>query len=246
MIFGWISNTMRSSGSTPTTAPARISHAPGSLRTMSRSVFPSVCRAPSLPSCPSRPTVWPFLGSGRGGPHGGSWKVTGRSSSNSMTLRDRTSRSLFSGSSEAGGSCRGQVPFLGHAVPGRKGECRVHPPQLVAVQRAEACHDALALRGQLHSHRPPVAGMRCPLHEPLSLRPVDQLDYAVVTQLEPVGQLAHGRPLPAGKAFERQQQLILLRCQAVPAHRFFAEAQITADAETESGQRLEILLRESF
>src|SRR5690349_16153829 len=46
MIFGWISNTMRSSVSTPTTAPARISHAPGSLRTMSRSVFPSARSTP--------------------------------------------------------------------------------------------------------------------------------------------------------------------------------------------------------
>jgi hypothetical protein len=38
-----------------------------------------------------------------------------------------------------------------------------------------------------HSHCSPVAWMRCPLYEPLSLRPVDQFDYAVVTLLESVG-----------------------------------------------------------
>jgi hypothetical protein len=132
------------------------------------------------------------------------------------------------------------------AVPGRQGKCRVHAPQLVAVQRAQPRQNLLPLRGQRHPHRPTVARVRTPVHKPLSLRPIDQFNHAVVAQLEPVSEFPHGRPLPAGKTLERQQQLILLRGEAVPAHRLLAEAQIAADSETKPSQRLKILLRQRF
>jgi hypothetical protein len=91
---------------------------------------------------------------------------------------------------------------------------------------------------------PAVAGIRCPLHEPLSLCPVDQFDDTVVTPLELVGQLPHGRPLPAGKPLKRQQRLVLLRGQVLPTRCFVDEAQITVDPERNGiEQRLQILFR---
>ena len=144
------------------------------------------------------------------------------------------------------GSRSGRVSLLRCAVPGRQGEGRVHAPQLVTVQRAQPRQDLLTLGGQQHPHRPAVARMRTPLYEPLPLRPIDQFHHAVVAQLEPVSELPNGRPLPTGKPFQCQQQLILLRSEAIPAHRLLAEAQIATDPETESSQRLEILLRQRF
>ncbi|WRL65860.1 hypothetical protein U6N30_10015 [Blastococcus brunescens] len=84
--------------------------------------------------------------------------------------------------------------------------------------------------------------MRCPLDEQLRLRPVHELDDAVVAQLQPVRDLADRGPVPAGEALERQQELVLLRREPVPAHDLLAEAQVAPDAEPEAGQRLELAL----
>src|SRR3712207_8223468 len=53
----------------------------------------------------------------------------------------------------------------------------------------------------------------------LVLGAVDQLDDAVVAQLQALGQLADRRPLPVRETLEREQQLVLLRGQPVAAHR---------------------------
>jgi hypothetical protein len=49
---------------------------------------------------------------------------------------------------------------------------------------------------------------------PCRWAPVDQLDHGVVSQLEPIGQLADGGPPAFGKSLERQQEHVLLRSQA--------------------------------
>jgi hypothetical protein len=80
------------------------------------------------------------------------------------------------------------------------------------------------------------------LDQSLCLHAVDQLDHAVVPELQPVGQLADGGPVAVGESLERQQEDVLLRGQPVAADGLLAEAQIAADREPELRQCLEVLL----
>lgn len=94
-------------------------------------------------------------------------------------------------------SIRGPVRrrAVGFVVPYRQAEGRLHAAELVAVQWAEPGQDRLAVLGEQHPHRSRVLGMRGPLDQPLPLCAVDQLDHALVPQLEPIGQLPDGGPL---------------------------------------------------
>src|SRR5829696_347260 len=127
-------------------------------------------------------------------------------------------------------------------MPAGEREGSVHATQFVAVQGTETTEQALALIGQEHPDRACVVGIRRPLYEPLALRPVDQLDNAVMAQLQPVCELADHGPVAPWIPLDRQHELVLLRRDAVTAHRLLAEAKVAADAEAETGQRFEVLL----
>lgn len=131
-------------------------------------------------------------------------------------------------------------------MPLRRGETGADAAKLVPVQRTQPIHDLLAFVGHEYAHSARVVWMARPLDKALPLRPVDQLDHAVVAQLKPVGQLTHRRPLPARKALQRQQQLVLLRSQAVTPYGLLTETKVVPDPEAKPGQRFEVLLAQSF
>lgn len=101
------------------------------------------------------------------------------------------------------------------------------------MQCAESAQKLFTLIGQDHTDCACVLGVRSSTYEPLGLRPVDQFDNAVVTQLESVGEFTHDGPVPSGKAFEGEHELVLLGRDAVTAHRLLAEPQVVPDAEAE-------------
>lgn len=68
-------------------------------------------------------------------------------------------------------------------------------------------------------------------------QPVDQLDRAVVPDLQARSQLADGGSHLRRQSLDREQQLVLLRLQAVRARRFLAISQEPADLMTEFRQR---------
>ena len=68
-------------------------------------------------------------------------------------------------------------------------------------------------------------------------QPVDQLDGAVMPDLQALSQFADGGRHFRRQTLDRQQQLVLLRFQAVSARRFLAVAQEPADVITEFRQR---------
>lgn len=67
---------------------------------------------------------------------------------------------------------------------------------------------------------------------------VDQAHHAVMPELQPLGQIAHGRL--ASRRFEGQKQLVLDGFQAGLPRRIFAKAQKAADLITKFGQSLVI------
>jgi hypothetical protein len=84
---------------------------------------------------------------------------------------------------------------------------------------------------------PPVLGIvLAPREAPLG-ETVDQLDGAVMLNLQALGQLADGRPVSFGQAFDSQQKLVLLRLDPVRLGGVAAELQEAPDAISELGQR---------
>ena len=69
---------------------------------------------------------------------------------------------------------------------------------------------------------------------------------AMMLRLQPFGQFAYGRTLPAGISLEMQQQLLLQRGQSLAFGRIFTKAQEAAQLITKFGQGLEIALAKSF
>jgi len=83
----------------------------------------------------------------------------------------------------------------------------------------------LALRGELDQHAPPIFLAAAPPHELPRLEPVQQLDRAVVPELQPVGQVADGHFLIWWCALRGEQELMLLRLEPRRACGVFTETQ---------------------
>ena len=71
---------------------------------------------------------------------------------------------------------------------------------------------------------------------PRLLQPVDQFDRAVMLDEQPGGNLPNGRLDAFGKAVHRQQQLMLLRLDAVFFGGGLAEVEKAPDLPAELGQ----------
>jgi hypothetical protein len=127
-------------------------------------------------------------------------------------------------------------------VPTGESEDGVHPAQLVPVQCAESTEKLFALLRQKDPDGACVVRVGRPFDKPLGLGAVDQLDDAVVAELQPVGEFSDHGPVASGETLERQHELVLLRGYPVTAHRFLAEPKVATNAEAKPGQGFKVLL----
>jgi hypothetical protein len=82
----------------------------------------------------------------------------------------------------------------------------------------------------------PVLAIVLPACQPSLCETVDQLDGAVMLNLEALGQFADSRPAPFRQALDCQQKLVLLRLDPVRLGGVGAELQEAPDAVSEIGQ----------
>ena len=89
----------------------------------------------------------------------------------------------------------------------------------------QAREETLAARRETDQHLSPVGPVPRAADETARLHAVDQLDGAVVAELEALGEGPDRRSLPAGHAAHGEEELVLLGCQPGRARRPLAEAE---------------------
>ena len=90
-------------------------------------------------------------------------------------------------------------------------DARADGVDLGAVDGRELREQRLATRGEGEEHQAPVAGASLPAEEPAFLHAVDQLDRAVVENLQALGEGAHRGRNTVRHPLDREQKLMLLR-----------------------------------
>jgi hypothetical protein len=110
------------------------------------------------------------------------------------------------------------------------------------VQQHELVQLAFTLRREAHLDPAPVGAPRALRDQPERFAARHQGDRAVMLSLQPLGELGDRGPLASGKAAQVQQQHVLQRCQACPAHRLLTEAQEAPDLVAQLRYRLEVAL----
>jgi hypothetical protein len=83
---------------------------------------------------------------------------------------------------------------------------------------------------------PAVCRIRLALDKARQFQPIDQLDRGVVAQREAIREFANRRMRVAGKSFERQQSLMLLRLDPMLSCLPFAELKKTPELVSKLGQ----------
>jgi hypothetical protein len=79
------------------------------------------------------------------------------------------------------------------------------------------------------------------MNQPASLQAIDQLDRAVMLDLQPLGQRPNGCSLPAAQALHRQKRLMLLWLQTCGTRCPFAEIQESPDLVAKFSQSLNVI-----
>jgi hypothetical protein len=136
---------------------------------------------------------------------------------------------------------RGQVWHIGSSLGQQRAQIGEQVwrrgPQLDAVLERKAAENVFASRRQTYQHAAAVNRVGRTLDETMSRHPVDQLDRAMVPNLEPLSNLADRCSVVHGEPLDRQQQLMLLRLEAGRASHFIAEMQEATDQQPEAGKR---------
>lgn len=114
--------------------------------------------------------------------------------------------------------------------------------ELVEVGGGQAVQAFLAIGGEPDAGKAPVVVVAPSLHQLGRLGAVNQLDGAVMTQQQIAGEIPDGRALRSWVALDRQQQLVLGRCQADLARLGLAPVQEPAQAGPECQQVLVVVL----
>jgi hypothetical protein len=110
---------------------------------------------------------------------------------------------------------------------------RADAPELLVVSRGEAVEDPFAAPGEADMNSASVGVRVFAKNELQCNKTVNQSDGAVMATLEPFGQLADVNAFTAGKSFDGEQGLVLLRRDSRPSGGFLAEAQELAQRVTE-------------
>src|SRR5262249_19095680 len=121
---------------------------------------------------------------------------------------------------------------------------RADDAQLGAVHEREPGKQRLPERRQPHEHLPTVALPALAADEPSRFRPVDELDHAVVPEVQPVCERSDRRGPAPGQPLHAEEQLMLLRLEARRPRRLLAEAEEPAQLVAELGERTVVRRRE--
>lgn len=114
--------------------------------------------------------------------------------------------------------------------------------ELVEVRGGQAVQAFLAIGCEPDAGETPVVVITPSLYQLCRLGAVHQLDGAVMTQQQIAGEIPDGRALRCWMALDRQQQLVLGRCQAYLTRLSLAPVQEPAQAGPEGQQVLVVLL----
>lgn len=95
----------------------------------------------------------------------------------------------------------------------------------------------LAGRGQPDQNFALIVASRVARHSTALGQAVDQLQRAVRSDLQPLGQFSDGRQLAFRQALYREKKLVLLRLDSAGARGFLAIAQEAADLVAQLGER---------
>src|SRR4051794_5700477 len=112
------------------------------------------------------------------------------------------------------------------------------------MQQRERCQHRLAGLGDLEALASPVVRIGAGLHELRGRGALHQLDRRVVLELQDVGHVTDGRPLVAGPALDRQEQLVLRGGEPGCTRRVLGEPLEDAQRMAEASQRLVVGLRD--
>jgi len=118
--------------------------------------------------------------------------------------------------------------------------------ELLPVKRCETLQHPPALRGEPDIDLAPVALPPLAPDEAPALQAIDQLDRAVVLDLEPLRQLADRRLPIRRQPPQRQEQLVLLRLETDGARCLLAPAQELPEPVPELGKRLVVLVTQDL
>ena len=115
--------------------------------------------------------------------------------------------------------------------------------KLGTVRKGQAAHDCLPAAGDAQQNFPPVISAAHAFEQAVEFEPIDEFYRAVVMDLQPFGEQAHGRRATVGQAFNGQQCLKLLRLDTGIARRLLGQIQKTSEFVTELRERTIIELR---
>jgi len=104
--------------------------------------------------------------------------------------------------------------------------------------QGECLEDAFTARRELYVNLSTVVLAQCAAHESAGGQPIDQLDCAVVLNLQPFRQVGDASASSAGHAFYGKQKLVLLRLESSRARYVFAESEKAADLVAKFGDGL--------
>jgi hypothetical protein len=110
--------------------------------------------------------------------------------------------------------------------------------ELLGVGGGKSPQHCFPARGKLHQNHSTVLRGRRAGDQVLGHQPIEQFHGAMVANLESFRQLSDTNTLPTRIAFDRQQSLMLLRCEASLVRRFFAEMKKAPERVTKSSQSL--------
>jgi hypothetical protein len=90
-----------------------------------------------------------------------------------------------------------------------------------------------AFRGEDHANLAAIGVVADALDEAVLRQAIDEADGAVMADEQMLGQLSDGRAVPVRKSSDGEQDLVLLRLEALGPGRLFAEVEEAADLVTE-------------
>jgi len=129
-----------------------------------------------------------------------------------------------------------RTPSAAKDAAQRRNQLRSAGLQLSAMVNRKLAQHALTARGQRNEHLTAVLARALALHQPLFHQPVDELNRAVMLDLQPLGQLADRGAGPVREPLQSQHQLVVLRFDTGLAGRLLTEAQELAYAVAKRGQ----------
>ena len=116
-------------------------------------------------------------------------------------------------------------------------ERRPRRTKFPAMVEREFAEQRVAVGGERDKDLPPINCASATFDKPLTHRPINQLNRAVMLQLEPLGEVADRGAFSFGEAFQGEHQLMLLRLQPRRVGGLLAEMNEATDLEAKRRQR---------